>query len=291
MDESRRNFVKLMGLLFGGLALGGCRRTELAPGNVATAENADVALWKAEVREAMGRSLPAEDFVPVAVPGARAKFPGEKNRFGMAIDLDLCNHCGECILACMLENNIPRVSADGASKGRYMHWIEMRGGIPVMCSQCGDAPCERVCPTGAAVASPDGPSAMVYSRCIGSRFCAANCPSRTRKFNYEDSRALGLAAKFNPEVPLRERGVMEKCSLCVQRLQNDRLRVRMTGGDWRGKTVQSACSAACPAHAIVFGNWLDPESPLSLAVRGRGVYALKSVAKWDPSVVYLMGKV
>lgn len=288
MDQSRRNFLKVASLVLGGLALWGCRRDKnFSP---APKASSDISLWKFEIKQAMRRNIPLGDLVPIKIPGPLPKFPKEINRFGMAIDLDICNGCGECILACVLENNISRVNDREAQKGRFMHWIEMREGVPVMCSHCGDAPCEKVCPTGAAVASPDGMSAMIYPRCIGSRYCGANCPSKTRKFNYTDARAEGLSTKFNPEVPLRNRGVMEKCSLCVQRLQNDRLLAKTLGKEWRGMGVQSACAMACPKKAIVFGNWLDSESPLSQAVRGRGIYTLKSIQGLDPSVVYLVGR-
>ncbi len=288
MDQSRRNFLKMAGLVITGLVLWGCRRTKAS--SPVPKSSPDISLWKAEVRQAMFRDVPLGDLVPVKIPGPLSRFPKEMNRFGMAIDLDLCNGCGECILACMLENNIPRVNSFEAEKGRFMHWIQMRKGVPVMCSHCGDAPCEKVCPTGAAVASPDGISAMVYARCIGSRYCGANCPSKTRKFNYTDAVTEGLAAKFNAEVPLRSRGVMEKCSLCLQRLQNDRLRAKTLGEEWRGMGVQSACAEACPQKAILFGNWLDSESPLVRGVYGRGIYTLKSIAGLNPSVVYLVGR-
>lgn len=241
--------------------------------------------------EAIRRSKPyPENLVPIEMPGAHPKFPAEAVRFGMAIDLDLCDGCGKCALACILENNVSRVSDEDARKGRFMHWLEMRGKMPVMCAHCGSAPCERVCPTGAAVASPDGFSAMVYPRCIGTRFCGANCPLHARKFNYADAVEEGLANRFNKEVPVRPRGVMEKCSLCIQRLQNARIHAMTLGKEFGGENVKSACAESCPKHAILFGNWLDPKSEIVRASRLRGIYAPEPVAKFLPAVVYLRGR-
>ncbi|MCK9183455.1 MAG: 4Fe-4S dicluster domain-containing protein [Fibrobacteraceae bacterium] len=291
MNISRRSFLKLLLGTAASVSLFGCRTFKFDSKKAETPlkGNPDKNLWKREVRAAMNRH-PLDSLVPIEIPKSHPKFPGGINRFGMSIDLNLCDGCGECALACMLENNVPRVNAEEASLGRYMHWLEIRGNVPVMCAQCGDAPCEKVCPTGAAVASPDGFSAMVYPRCVGTRFCGANCPIHARKFNYTDAEKQGLAYKFNPEVPLREKGVMEKCSFCIQRLQDDRLNAKTLGKDWRGTGLKTACAEACPKGAIVFGNWLDEDSPLVKSVRGRTVYALSPVAWLSPSVVYLLGK-
>ena len=173
-----------------------------------------------------------------------------------------------------------------------MHWIEMHGGAPTMCFHCGNAPCEKVCPTGAASHSPDGLSTMMYKRCTGSRFCGANCPVGARKFNFVDGVKEGLARKFNPNVPLRGKGVMEKCSLCLQRIQDHKHAHMATlpGTEWRGNGLKTACSEACPKNAIVFGNWLDPKSPLVEAAKKRNLYAPSAIASLDPSVVYMRGR-
>lgn len=292
MKLSRASFLKLVSGTFALLALFGCRRQKALPPNRGRAVPAkpDLSLWKKELDEARRKSSIPEKLVEIPLPGKHPKFPDAALRFGMAIDLDLCDGCGKCALACMVENNVPRVSAEAARKGRYMHWLEMRGNAPVMCAHCGDAPCEKVCPTGAAVASPDGFSSMVYPRCVGTRFCGANCPLHARKFNYADAQEEGLAAKFNAHVPLRPRGVMEKCSLCIQRLQDARIRSRFLGKEFLGIGVMTACAEACPKRAILCGNWLDPQSELVRKAKERGIFAPVSVAALSPAIVYLRGR-
>ena len=272
-----------------GSMLGGCRKLPFV-GDAAKKDLPSFKMFEAEVRRAMSMPSHRMELVRVSMPG-RLNRPGasDENRFGMAIDLDACDGCGKCILACIQENNIPLVTEDEAAKGRFMHWIEMRGGVPFMCAHCGNAPCERACPTGAANHTPDGLSAMMYKRCTGSRYCGANCPEHARKFNFNDAVQQGLSLKFNDKVPVRSKGVMEKCSLCLHRLQDDRLEVKTAGGVWRGRGVNTACAEACPKKAIVFGNWLDPESPLVKLARRRDLYAPADLAGLDPSIVYMMG--
>ena len=269
--------------------LGGCRKLPFV-GDAAKKDLPSFKMFEAEVRRAMSMPSHRMELVRVSMPG-RLNRPGasEENRFGMAIDIDACDGCGKCILACIQENNIPLVTEDEAAKGRFMHWIEMRGGVPFMCAHCGNAPCERACPTGAANHTPDGLSAMMYKRCTGSRYCGANCPEHARKFNFNDAVQQGLSLKFNDKVPVRSKGVMEKCSLCLHRLQDDRLAVKTAGGVWRGRGVKTACAEACPKKAIVFGNWLDPDSPLVKVARRRDLYAPADLAGLDPSIVYMMG--
>ena len=289
MGMDRREFIKWCSVLALGSVLGGCRKLPFS-GDAAKKGPPSLKMFEAEVRRAMSMNLRRMDLVPVQMPG-RLKRPGasDENRFGMAIDLEACDGCGKCILACIHENNIPLVTEDDAAKGRFMHWIEMRGGVPFMCAHCGNAPCERACPTGAANHTPDGLSAMMYKRCTGSRYCGANCPEHARKLNFNDAVRQGLSLKFNDKVPVRDKGVMEKCSLCLHRLQDDRLEVKAAGGVWRGRGVKTACAEACPKGAIIFGNWLDPDSPLVKAARRRDLYAPEDLAGLDPSVVYMMG--
>lgn len=294
----RREFIKACSIMAAASLLFGCRKVPLAD-ETASVTEPELNLFREEVRLAMSQMRTSLDLVRVQTPGA-LRLPGSshENRFGMAIDLDACDGCGKCILACNLENNVPLVTAEESAKGRFMHWIEMRGATPFMCAHCENAPCEKVCPTGAANHTPDGISAMMYKRCAGSRFCGANCPLHARKFNYNDAKQLGLARQFNDEVPLRHKGVMEKCSLCLHRLQNDRARFKTLQAAlpekereaWRGQNVKTACSEACPKNAIVFGNWLDEKSPLVMATRGRQLYAPRELASLKPSIVYMMGK-
>lgn len=293
MKVSRAVFLKMLSLAFAFVSLAGCRRTaKNLPSNFHPKQNKPSLKQMEKEIEAVRKKFPkSEEWVEISRPGKHPRFPNADVRLGMAIDLDRCDGCGECALACMRENNVPCVNPQEAEKGRYMHWLELRGNVPVMCAHCGDAPCEKVCPTGAAVASPDGFSAMVYPRCIGTRFCGANCPLHIRKFNYTSAEENGLAYKFNPEVPIRPQGVMEKCSLCIQRMQDARIREKTLGDEWLGKGVSTACAEACPKQAIVFGNWLDPDSDLVRCTQGRGVFAPASVARFFPAVVYLRDKV
>lgn len=285
----RREFIKACSVIVLMQVIWGCRRVPDVSGLSAP----ELAEFEKEIRLAMSHSKSALDLVQIPMPGV-LKAPGASslNRFGMAIDLDACDGCGKCILACIEENNIPLSPKEQRSAGRFMHWIEMHGGVPAMCFHCGDAPCEKVCPTGAASHSPDGISTMMYKRCTGSRFCGANCPVGARKFNFVDGVKEGLARKFNPDVPLRGKGVMEKCSLCLQRLQ-DHKHTHMSvksGFEWRGNGLKTACSESCPKQAIIFGNWLDPESPLVEAAKHRVLYAPAEIAALDPSVVYMRGR-
>lgn len=305
----RRDFIKSCSLMALVGLLQGCKKGLLGDGaGTGSGERLSAFMKRCEdeVRLAISKAHGRMDLVKVPMPkemkGSLAGFSAGSareacvNRFGMAIDLDLCNGCGKCILACNTENNVALVTDEEAARGRFMHWIDMRGGAPFMCAHCGDAPCEKVCPTGAANHTPDGISAMMYKRCTGSRFCGANCPAKARKFNFNDAQELGLVRKLNYDVPLREKGVMEKCSLCLHRLQNDRMRFKTeaaiagSNAEWRGRGVKTACAEACPRNAIVFGNWLDPESPLVKAAQGRQLYAPRELAEHDPAVVFMMGK-
>lgn len=287
----RREFLKILSATVAGFALFGCRDGLLGDMPVKGAR-LKLADFENEVKLALSKMKPGMELVRVPMPAA-LKTPGasQENRFGMAIDLDACDACGKCVLACIQENNIPLSAPERANRGQFMHWIEMCGGAPAMCFHCGDAPCEKVCPTGAANHTPDGVSAMMYKRCTGSRFCGANCPVHARKFNFDDPVASGRSLKFNAGVPVREKGVMEKCSLCLQRLQDARhdFKALHPGEAFRGRGVTTACAAACPKNAIIFGNWLDEGSPLVRAAKNRVLYAPKAIAALDPSIIYMRG--
>ncbi|HET9949285.1 MAG TPA: 4Fe-4S dicluster domain-containing protein [Longimicrobiales bacterium] len=223
-------------------------------------------------------------------------------RWGMAIDLDRCTGCGACAVACHAENNIQTVGEAEAARGRAMHWLRIERYYegtfpdvrvrfrPVMCQQCGHAPCEPVCPVYATYRTPEGLNAMVYARCIGTRYCANNCPYTVRFFNWFDGEwPEPLGRQLNPDVSVRPAGVMEKCTFCVQRIQDAQDVAKDEDRPVRDGEIRTACSQSCPAEAIVFGDLDDPESRVSrLARSDRATHLLEDLST-DPSVIYLSG--
>jgi len=205
-----------------------------------------------------------------------------EHQWGMAIDLDICIGCNACSTACYAENNLAVVGKKRFEKGQAMHWLRVerywddserefpeRGAsfLPMMCQQCDAATCEPVCPVAATYHTPDGLNAQVYNRCIGSRYCSNNCPYRNRYFNfysyYESSWPEPLNMQLNPDLSVRDKGVMEKCTFCIQRLRVAKDKAKMENRPVADGDVTTACAQACPTNAIVFGDYKNPESQVS----------------------------
>ncbi len=229
--------------------------------------------------------------------------------WAMAIDLNACVGCSTCVIACQAENNTPVVGKDEVRRRRIMHWMKIDRYYsedpenpkvsfqPMLCQHCDNAPCENVCPVSATNHSSEGLNQMSYNRCIGTKYCINNCPYRARRFNwfeytnhksfdYHTTSELGRMV-LNPDVTVRSRGVVEKCSFCVQRIQEKKLDAKLENRDLKDGEIQPACAQACPANAIVFGNLKDPNSRISKLFKDPRNYHVLEQLHTLPSVGYL----
>jgi molybdopterin-containing oxidoreductase family iron-sulfur binding subunit len=261
--------------------------------------------WK--VDPAAGNELHEEFEEKHATLYPEKEFKG--HHWGMAVDLSSCIGCGNCAVACQAENNIQVIGKQQVRNRRIMHWIRVDRYFsndaenpqvyhqPVMCQHCDNAPCENVCPVSATPHSDEGLNQMAYNRCVGTKYCVNNCPYRVRRFNwfqYVNNDEFDFASNselgrmvLNPDVTVRSRGVVEKCSFCVQRIQEKKIKAKVEGRPLEDGEIQPACVQSCPGNALVFGDLNNPESKISKYFKNERNYHLLEELHTLPSVGYL----
>ena len=233
-------------------------------------------------------------------------YAGDHPKWGMAVDLSRCTGCSACVTACYAENNIAVVGEEQVFRHRQMSWLRIEryweGGedgealsvrfSPVMCQHCNNAPCEPVCPVYASYHTPDGLNGQVYNRCVGTRYCSNNCPFKVRYFNWLKYNDVAwpepLNLQLNPDVTVRARGVMEKCTFCVQRIRAAQSNARLESRDLKDGEIITACAQACPSSAITFGNVHDPDAAVvKMRKRDSRGYTMLEETNVQASVTYL----
>lgn len=223
-------------------------------------------------------------------------------RWAIIVDLDRCTGCQACVIACQAENNVPAVGEAETVNGRWLHWIHIERYwegeypnikarfMPVMCQQCSEAPCEPVCPVFATYHTPEGLNAQIYNRCIGTRFCGSACPYKVRTYNWlRPEFPEPLNEQLNPDVTIRSRGLIEKCTFCIQRIRRVEIEVQAQGRGPEEGEIQTACVQTCPPGALVFGDLNVPESRVSQLARSHRSFKLLGELGTDPGVIYLKG--
>jgi molybdopterin-containing oxidoreductase family iron-sulfur binding subunit len=250
----------------------------------------------------VGSPVPADPIAHAAKEAPNSAYAHHANhRWAMAIDLNSCTGCSACIVACSAENNVAVVGKEQIARGRELMWLRLERyyeehadgtfevrHVPMMCQQCGAAPCESVCPVYATYHNPEGLNAMIYNRCVGTRYCSNNCPYKVRAFNWFSYKfPAPLNWQLNPDVTVRDKGVMEKCTFCVQRIRLAKDAARDDNRKVKDGEVVTACAQTCPSKAIVFGDLMDPESEINKRIHSERGYKVLGDLNTYPSVTYL----